>query len=147
MAKKIYIVNLTEEERAFLLKSVKRGEHSARKINRARILLLADDGRIDREIAAALHTSVPTVQRIRQWFVGGGLENALNERPRKGGDKTLDGKAEALLVALACSDPPGGRKRWTVQLLADKLVELEVVDSVSDETVRRTLKRTMSSPG
>jgi transposase len=147
MAKKIYVVNLTEEERAYLLKFIRRGEHSARKINRARILLLADDGRIDRQIAEALHTSVPTVQRIRQRLVEGGLENALHERPRKGGDKKLDGKAEALLVALACSDPPEGRQRWTMQLLADRLVELRVVDTISDETVRRILKKTMPSPG
>lgn len=144
---KIYIVDLTEEERTFLLKFIKSGKHSARKINRARILLLADEGKTDREIAEALHTNVPTVQRTRQRFVEGNLEYALNERPRPGGQKKLDGKAEAVLIALAHSAPLAGRKSWTMQLLADRLVELKVVDSISDETVRRELKKSVSNLG
>lgn len=147
MAKKIYVVDLDEEERPFLLQFIKSGEHSARKINRARILLLADEGKTDKEIAEALHTSVSTVQRTRQRFVEGNLEYALNERPRPGGQRKLAGKGEAVLIALAKSEPPEGRKSWTLQLLADRLVELKVVDDVSYETVRRELKKTVSSLG
>jgi len=144
---KIYVVDLSEEERTFLLHLIKNGERSARKINRARILLLADEDKSDREIAAVLHTTVSTVQRTRQRFVEGNLEYALNERPRPGGQKKLEGKGEAVLLALAGSEPPAGRKKWTMQLLADRLVELKIVDSVSDETVRRELKKNASSLG
>jgi len=144
---KIYHVDLTEGERSSLLKLIKSGKTSARKINRARILLLAGEGKTDQTIAQALHTSLSTVGRTRKRFVEGGLEYALNERPRPGGQRKLDGKQEAFLIALACSDPPEGRARWTMQLLADKLVELGVEDEISDETVRRTLKRGTSSPG
>lgn len=146
---KIYHVDLSDEERAALLHLIKSGERSARKITRARILLSADDGKTDKEIAAALHSSVPTVQRTRERFVRGGLENALNERPRLGGRKAkkLDEKGEAILVTLARSEPPAGRKRWTLQLLADRLVELRVVESISDETVRQVCKKRGSSLG
>jgi len=144
---KIYIVDLTEQERSSLLKLINRGKHSARKLIRARILLLADEEKTDREIAAALHASVPTVQRIRQRFVEGGLVHALQERPRPGAKKKLEAKGEAVLLALARSQPPPGRKGRTLQLLADKLVELRVVDTLSYETVRRGLKKTSSSPG
>ena len=140
---KIYHVNLSDEERASLLHLIKSGEHSARKITRARILLLADEGKMDQEIATTLHSSVPTVQRTRERFVKEGLDNALNEKPRLGGRKAkkLDEKGEALLVTLARSEPPAGRKRWTLQLLADRLVELRVVESISDETVRQVCKK------
>jgi transposase len=147
--RKIYRVDLTDEERRQLLQFVKSGEHSARKLNRAHILLLADDGQRDRQIAESLHTSVPTVQRTRKRFVEGGLEDALNERPRPGGRirKKLDEKGLALLETLARSEPPEGRKCWTMQLLADRLVELHVVESISDETVRTELKKSASSRG
>jgi transposase len=141
MPKKIYIVDLAKEERAYLLDLIKSGEHSARKLNRARILLLADEGKADSEIAKALHTGTATVQRTRQRFVEGNLEGALNERPRPGGQKKLDEKGEAILETLAHSEPPEGRKRWTLQLLADRLVELKVVDSISYETVRQEVKK------
>jgi transposase len=141
MPRKIYIVDLTEEERTYLLDFIKSGEHSARKLNRARILLLADEGKADSEIAGALHTGTATVQRTRQRFVEGNLEGALNERPRPGGQKKLDEKGEAILETLAHSKPPEGRKRWTLQLLADRLVQLRVVDSISYETVRQELKK------
>ncbi len=149
MPRKIYVVDLTEEERTCLLALIKSGEHSARKLNRARILLLADEGKTDQEIAEALHTSTPTVQRTRQRFVEGNLEGALNERPRLGGRKLkkLDERGEAILETLARSEPPRGRKSWTLQLLADRLVELKVVDSISYETVRRELKKRGSSLG
>ena len=147
MPRKIYIVDLTEEERTYLLDFIKSGEHSARKLNRARILLLADEGKADSEIAGALHTGTATVQRTRQRFVEGNLEGALSERPRPGGQKKLDEKGEAILETLAQSKPPEGRKRWTLQLLADRLVQLKLVDSISYETVRQELKKNELSLG
>jgi len=147
--KKVYVVDLTPEERDELLALLKGGEARVRKTNRARILLLlADEGRTDQEVVAeALLTSVSTVERTRKRFVEGGLGRALEEAPRPGGERKLDGRQEAHLVALACSDPPEGRQRWTMQLLADRLVEAGGVEGISDETVRRTLKRGTSSRG
>jgi transposase len=140
--RKVYVVDLSSEEKAELAELTKKGKTSARKLNRARILLLADEGQTDKAIAKTLDVGTSTVERTRKKFVEGGLEEALNELPRIGRERKLSGKQEAYLVALACSDPPEGRKRWTMKLLADKLIEFEVVDStVSDETVRRTLKR------
>ena len=144
---KIYCIDLTNDERTFLLDLIKKGRPSARKVTRARILLLANDGKTDTHISEALHTGVATVERTRRKFVEGGVHRALNEQPRPGGRRKLDGKQEAFLVALTCSTPPDGHKRWTMQLLADKLVALELIDEISDETVRRTLKKTNSSPG
>lgn len=141
MPKKIYFVNLTEDERTYLLNLFKGGKHPARKLNRARILLLADEGKTDEAIEEALHIGFSTVKRTRKKFAEGRLEHALNELPRPGGERKLEGKQEAFLIALACSNPPEGRKIWTMQLLADKLVELGTVDSISDETVRRVLKK------
>jgi transposase len=140
--RKVYVVDLSEEEKAQLQSLTKKGKISARKLNRARVLLLANEGETDKQIAKAVGVGTSTVERIRKRFVmEGWLEGALAERPRPGGKRKLSGRQEAYLLALASSDPPEGNKRWTMQLLADKLVELEVVDSVSDETVRRTLKR------
>lgn len=139
--RKVYVVDLSEEEKTDLKSLTKKGKTSARKLKRAHVLLLANQGETDKQIAKALGVGTSTVERIRKRFVQGGLEDALNERPRPGGERKLDGKQEAYLLALASSDPPEGKKRWTMQLLADRLVELEVVDSLSDETVRRTLKR------
>jgi transposase len=144
MPNKIYVVDLTEEERTYLLDFIRSGKHSARKLNRAQILLHADEGKPDREIAAALHTGVATVQRTRKRFVEGNLEGALNERRRPGQQKKLDEKGEVVLETLAHSQPPEGRNRWTLQLLADRLVELKVVDSISYETVRQELKKNAS---
>lgn len=141
MPKKIYIVDLTKEERTYLLEFIKSGKQSGRKFNRARILLLADEGKSDNEIAEALHTGTATVQRTRQRFVTGNLEGALNERRRPGGQKRLNEKGEAVLESLARSQPPEGRKRWTLQLLADRLVQLKMVNSISYETVRQELKK------
>src|SRR5918997_5078058 len=145
--RKRFIVDLTNEERASLTSLLGKGVAPARKLTRARILLLADDGGSDQAIAAALHVHPATVERTRRRFVEGGAERALNEQSRPGGRPKLDGKQEAMLVALACSQAPEGRSRWTLQLLADQLVELHVVEVISDETVRRTLKRMSSSPG
>jgi transposase len=141
MANKIYIVDLTEEERAVLLNLIKGGKHSARKVNRAQTLLMADEGKTDRQIAGALHIGIATVQRTRRRFVEGNLDGALHEKRRPGKPKKLDEKGEAVLEALAHSQPPEGRKRWTLELLADRLVELKVVDSISVETVRVELKK------
>jgi len=144
---KRYIVDLTADERTELLALLSKGMAPARKLTRARILLLADEDKTDEEIAAALHVHRVTIERTRQRFVEGGAERALNEQSRPGGRPKLDGKQEAMLVALACSQAPEGRSRWTLQLLADRLIELAVVDRISDETVRRTLKKMSSSPG
>ena len=147
MPKKIYIVDLTQEERTELLEFITSGKQAGRKLNRARILLLADEGKTDKEIAAALHTGTATVQRTRQRFVSGNLDGALNERRRPGGQKRLDEKGEAVLESLARSQPPAGRKRWTLELLADRLVQLKMVNSISYETVRQELKKNGLSLG
>jgi transposase len=146
MAKK-YIVNLTEDERVTLERLTKTGKRAARTIARAQILLHADAGMSDATIAAALRVGTATVERVRKRFVLEGVDSALTERPRPGTKPLLDAHAEAVLVAWTCSTPPDHRKRWTMQLLADKLVEVGEVSSVSDETVRRALKKTSSSPG
>jgi transposase len=144
---KRYRVDLTEDEREHLLTLLGKGKAPARELRRARTLLLADEGRADVDIAATLHTSVSTVERTRKRFVEDGFQAALTEHPRPGGRCKLDGKQEAFLVATTCSTPPEGRTRWTLQLLADRMVALGVVEGVSDTTVWRTLKKTTSSPG
>jgi transposase len=151
---KKYRVTLTAEEREQLQELIAAGKGAAKRLARARILLKADasDGGPawdDARIAEAVEVSARTVERVRQRFVEQGLEAALvrKKQGRPSRERTLDGAAEARLIAVACSEPPEGRARWTMQLLADRLVELEVVDTVSDETVRRTLKKTRSSRG
>jgi transposase len=116
-------------------------------LKRALVLLAADEGRKDEQIAESARVHRTTVEYLRKRFVEEGLEAALSEHPRPGKARLLDGKQEAYLVALACSKPPSGRVSWTMQLLADRLVELQIVENISDETVRRTLKRGRSSPG
>lgn len=140
MAKK-YVVTLSDDERAQLVAFTKKGRVSARKLTRAHILLQAGAGAADHAIATALHIGRATVERTRKRFVEEGVEAALSERPRPGGRPKLDGKQAALVVALACSTPPEGRTRWTMQLLANKVIERRVIDAISDETVRRTLKK------
>lgn len=146
---KKYVVRLTSEERTQLQRLVSVGKTAARKLLHARILLQADQGPEgpawkDERIAEALSAHPRTVANVRQRLVEQGLEAALNrkkqERPSR--ERKLDGKAEACLIALRCGEPPDGRTRWTLHLLADKLVELNVVESVSYETVRRVLKKT-----
>jgi transposase len=151
---KKYLVTLTAEERQSLHGLTAAGKASARKLAHARILLKADraDGGPawpDERIAEALDVGLSTLARVRQRFVEQGLEAALGRKPqdRPSRQRKLDGRAEARLIALACAAPPDGRKEWTMQLLADQLVALEVVDAVSDETVRRVLKKTRSSRG
>ena len=147
MRKKVYLVELSDDERHDLHALIHGGTTRARMVNRAQILLHASEGKADKEVAAALHTSESTVGRIRKRFVEDGLHGALYEVARPGGARKLDGEREAHLVALACSDPPQGRGEWTMQLLADRLVTLGIVESISDETVRRTLKRGASNRG
>jgi transposase len=144
---KIYVVDLNKTEKANLVELTSQGQQAARKLRRANILLMANLGRTDREMASLLETSVATVERTRQRFVAGGLEFALNEQARSGRQPKVDDKLEAILTSLAQSKPPQGRKRWTLQLLANRLVELKVIETISDETVRRLLKKTNSSPG
>ena len=141
MAKK-YIVDLTDDERKQLLALLTKGKVTARKVRRAQILLQADEGASDAVIATALHVGVATVERTRRRFVEEGLYVALTERRRPGGQPKLQGQDEAFLIATACSAPPSGRKRWTLQSLADRLVEVGLVNTISDDTVWRTLKKT-----
>ncbi len=146
MPQKKYHVDLTDEERAELEKMLKSGKHKSRKLTRARILLLADAGKTDAEIAAALHTARPTIERTRQRFVEQGL-GCLDERLRMGARPRLTIRQSAHLIAVACTEAPDGRARWTLQLLADKAVELKFVDSIARETVRQMLKKTNSNRG
>jgi len=146
MPKKKYLVDLSVDERETLRQLVSRGKHSSRKVTRARILLLAADGLTDEQIVKALKTAFATVERTRKRFVEEAL-GCLNERPRRGQARKLTGKQEAHLVAIACSKPPDGRARWTLQLLADKVVELKFTNSIARETVRQVLKKTTSSRG
>jgi transposase len=147
--KKKYVVTLTDEERQDLQQVLSRGKAAARKLTHARILLKADGpGWKDNRIAEALEVGRATVERVRKQFVEEGLEAALEPRkPRRTYRLKLDGDGEAHLIALACQKPPEGRSRWTLQLLADRMVELEYVDEISYQTVRRTLKKTRSSLG
>ena len=140
---KKYIVDLQEEERQNLNRIIRSGKHSARKICWAHALLKADDGWKDQKISEALDISLPTVQRIRQRFVGEGLEIALGARSHKPRPylQRLDGEQEAKLIALACSQAPEGYTRWSLRLLAEKVVELQIVEQVSYQTVRRILKK------
>ncbi len=142
MPRKMYHINLSEAERQTLLEMTRKGEIKVRKFKRAMILLKADEGLSDQQIMAALNVSRPCVERIRKRFVADGMERALNEDPRPGQKRKLDGRAEATLIATACSDAPDGHEHWTLRLLADKLVQLGVVEAISHETVRRTLKKT-----
>lgn len=147
MPTKRYLVNLTEEERAELQRLTRKGITSARKLKRAQVLLLADKGKKDEEIAEAVNIGRATAERTRRKFVEGGLSFALSERPRPGAKPKLDGRQVARLTAIACSQPPEGEKVWTLQLLADRLVELGEVESISHDTVGRVLKKTRPSRG
>ena len=149
MPQKKYLVTLTPDERDALVRMVGSGRRSAKALTRARVLLKADQAAggpswDDARIADALGCGHRTVERVRERFVEDGVDAALSRKAqcRPSRLRVLDGAAEARLIALACSEPPDGRSGWTLRLLADRLVELEVVESVSYETVRRTLKKT-----
>jgi hypothetical protein len=151
--RKIYRVTLTQAERKQLVEMLRRGKSSALRQAHARVLLQADESedglsRSDAEIHEALGIAVSTIERVRQRFVEEGLEAALERKPTtRQYERILDGEAEAHLIALACSQPPEGHAQWSVRLLADRMVVLEYCESVSRETVRRTLKKTRSSRG
>ena len=147
MPAKLYRVDLTDDERTELERLTRAGKVSARKMKRAQILLKAALEWRDEEIMQALDCSRSTVERTRRRFVEGGLQKALNEDKRPGQRRKLDGRGEAHLLALACSERPDSQARWSMRLLADKLVELGVVDSISHEAVRQTLKKMTSNPG
>lgn len=153
MPKKTYIVELTSEERNQLKRLINIGRTAAYKQRHARILLLADKGAKrpamkDDNIAKAVSCGRVTVERVRKRFVEEGLQEALaRHKSRRQYQRKLDGKGEAHLIALACGEPPEGQKRWTLRLLADRMVALEYVDCLSYQTVRRTLKKTNLSLG
>lgn len=153
MRTKRFRVTLTPAERDDLLHLISSGKAAARTLAHARILLKADSppdqsGPFDVDIAAAVEVSVNTVERVRQRFVEEGVQAALVPRvPTSPRPTKLDGRGEARLIAEVCSPPPGDRPRWTLKLLANRLIDLEVVEAISYETVRRTLKKTSSSPG
>ena len=150
-----YKVKLTESERSRLNAVSRRGKLSVRSVKRAPALLKADEGLRDREIAGVLLINAATIARVRKRFVEEGLEAAVNDRPRPGRERKLDGKQEAhpvsstgqALVAIACSSPPEGHVNWTLHLLADQVVAMEFAGSISLETVRQILKKTNSNPG
>ena len=149
---KKYMVELTIEERKRLEKLIDSGKAAKHKIRYAEMLLLADQGEhgagwADEQIAKALRSHRTTIEHLRKRFVDQGPEAALERRKRQNYVRKLDGGGEARLIALACSGAPAGRRRWTLRLLADRLVELNVVDDISYATVRRTLKKTSSSLG
>ena len=141
-----YHVDLSEAERCELTALVGSGKHYARKIKRAQILFAADSGLSDEDIAAAVAVGCSTVYRTKRRFVRGNLEAALNEEPRAGADRKLTSNEEALLIATACSSPPEGRARWTLELLAGAMVKLTDHDSLSRETVRRRLAENHLKP-
>jgi|SRR5215472_1801444 len=151
--RKQHVVVLSEQERARLHTLIGQGSAPARALTHARILLKANQGEAgpgwtDRAIATALEVHHTTVARVRQQYAAGGLAAAVDRKaPEREYLRKLDGEQEARLVVLACSTPPEGRKRWTLRLLAERLVQLEVVDAVSHETVRQALKQTSSSHG
>lgn len=152
IAVKKYVVQLSDEERDRLNSMINKGKHPARSLLKARILLKADasdagEGWSDSQIAAALETSVDTVARSRQRLVEEGLDGALTRHhsPNSARPRIFDGTAEAKLIALTLSPPPKGRAKWTLRLLEDRVVELHIVDRASDNTIGRTLKKTLSN--
>jgi transposase len=147
MARKKYLVTLNPEEQQQLEDLTRKGKAKAREFKRAMILLKANEGLSDAQIMAALNVSRPCVERIRQRYVTGGLDKALHEDPRPGQKRKLDGRGEAHLIAITCTPVPEGYEHWELRLLADKLVEQGIVESISYETVRQVLKKTNSNPG
>lgn len=141
MRTKKWRVQLSEQERQTLHEMLRKGTHQSRVLNRARVLLMTEAGKWDKEIAATLGVTAQTVANIRRRYAEGGLERALYDQPHRRRPPKLDGHQEAYLVALACSAPPQGRRVWTVRLLADRLVQLGVVESISHVTVHQLLKK------
>ena len=140
-------IQLSGEQRAELEQLIHTGKAAARVQTRARMLLLSSEGRCTSEIVTALHTSPATVYSVRHHFRTEGMQRALYDKARSGRPPLISGEVEAKLTMLACSTPPQGRERWTLQLLADKMVELQYIDTISDQAVYYTLKKTNLSPG
>jgi len=136
------LVRLKQKEKELLKQLVSKGKERARKLTRCRILLLADEGMKDTRIIEALKVARNTVRQVRSRYIQKGLEASLNEQPRSGAPKKFSGRQKAKITAIACSEPPEGRSRWTLRLIADKIVELEITDSISYKTVERILKKT-----
>jgi transposase len=147
MPKAIQPITLSENEQTELRMIASQGTHSARTIKRAQILLHSHAGREPQEIAAWLDIAVGTVYNVRRRYLTEGLPGALYEKPRPGQPVKLDLRQEAAITVLACSDAPAGHARWTVRLLADRVVKAEIVDSIAPETIRRFLKKTNLSLG
>lgn len=144
---KKHVIKLTPKERRRCLAIVSKGQNKAAMIRRAHILLKSDEGKTDRDISEILYISEETVRRIRVRFCADGLLAALEDKPHPSPDPKLDDNQQAYLVALACSTPPAGQTRWTAELLAQQLVDEEVVDTVSPTTIRSVLKKTFSNLG
>lgn len=138
---KKYVIKLKNEERGKLIGLTHKGKEKVRKLKRCQILLLSDEGKSDVEIAKVLKVSTGTIANIRRRYANGGLELALNEKPRPGAPKKYKGLESAKITALACSRPPEGHGRWTLRLLADKVVELEMVNEISHMSIHRILKK------
>ena len=135
-------VKLKLKERKELKQLISKGTEKARKITRARILLMTHEGKTDTHIMETLKAARNTVRQVRARYVQGGLEGAINEQPRSGAPKKFTGRQRAKITAIACSEAPEGRNRWTLRLIADKVVELKMVNSISHQTVKRVLKKT-----
>lgn len=140
-------IQLSDEQRAELEALIHTGKAAARVQNRARILLLSSEGKSEAEIVTSLHTSPATIYSVRSHFRTEGLQRALYDKPHAGRPPRITGEVQAHLVMLACSTPPQGKDRWTLQLLADKMVELQYIEAISDQAVYYTLKKTNSSLG
>jgi putative transposase len=145
--KTIFVVKMAAEDRDYLTQFIRRGKASARSLARARILLMADEGYSNKEIVEVLRVSRPTVNHIRKRYCQEGLDSAINEKPRSGAPPKIDGTIESQVTLLACSKPPEGKSTWTLKLLADKLVEMEVIESISTMSVQRILKKARPSLG
>ena len=145
MSQKSHCVKLRKHARQYLQKIVESGEEKARKITRCRVLLLADQGKTDQEISDALNVCLATIFNIRRRYAQGGLERAINEEARSGQPPRFKGKSLAKITALACSNPPEGRAKWSLRLLADRVIELDIVESISHVSVHNILKKTNSS--
>lgn len=142
MSQKSHIVRLSEKERQQLQKAVQSGQSKARKITRCRILLLADKGKTDQEISEALNVCLATVFNVRRRYSQEGIESAVNERARSGQPSRFKGGLAAKITAIACSNPPEGHARWSLRLLADHIIELDIVESISHQSVKNILKKT-----
>ena len=143
--KKKYNVKLKAKDQNQLKQHLSKGQDSARKLNRCRLLLLAHEGKTDEQICDAIGISMATAANVRRRFCQEGFDSALNEKPRCGAPKKFEGKTRAKITAVACSKPPKGRSRWTLRLLADRLVELDIVDDISFKSVGNILKKTNSN--